>query len=132
MSFYYCGDCVKRFGYANSTVGSIDRIFKPQPHGRGSGYVSIAMTDHFRESFELLKCALPSYFTLPIDEMSHVNAKVGTVKNKSYPLLDSTFQRKCIEHDIIFSEVQDRFWKALTYIRQHPECCRKSSPTKKK
>jgi hypothetical protein len=126
MSFYYCGDCVKRFGYANSTVGSIDRIFNPQPDIGGSGYVSIAMTEHFRESFELLKCALPSYFALSIDEMSYVNVNVGTVKNKSYPLLDSAFQRKCIEDEFVYSGVNTRFWKILSYIRKHPECCRRS------
>jgi hypothetical protein len=73
--------------------------------------VSIALTEHFRESFELLKCALPSYFALPIDEMSHIVARKGSVKNKSYPLLDSAFQRKCIEDQFVYNEIQDRFWK---------------------
>jgi hypothetical protein len=124
---YYCGDCVKRFGYANSTVGSIDRIFNPQPDVGGSGYVSIALTEHFRESFELLKCALPSYFALPIDEMVNISINVGSITNRSYPLLDAAFQQTCTEPDIIYNRLKYRFWKILSYIRRHPQCCRSSN-----
>lgn len=123
MNTFYCGNCVERFGYVNATIGSIDRLFNPNAYG--GGFVSIGIMSHMKESFELFKCALPSFFRDTVSEMTKVVENRGTVSNKTFPLLDIHLRDMCSQDDLIHDALQERFWSTLAHIRKHPECCRK-------
>ncbi len=86
--------------------------------------MGIAMTDNLKESLELLKCALPSYFRESVDKMANVVRNVGTMSRPSYPMLDRYFATICKQDDTINAHVHDRFQQTLEYIREHPSCCR--------
>jgi hypothetical protein len=122
INTYFCGKCVENFGYANRTEGSIDRLFNP--NARGGGYVGIGITDNLKESLELLKCALPSYFREKVDVMAGVLQKVGTMPHIKYPILERYFAKICKEDDIVNEHLHDRFQRTLQYIRENPKCCR--------
>ena len=106
----------------NTTKTMNNALYHIHQYDQHDGYVIVGILEEMDKTFELLKCAYPTYFASSVEEI-HANPSKHTYEHH---LLDEYFLRKCerSKEDLVYEFALSVLLEKYNEMKSNPKCCR--------